>query len=662
MALYKVLDSEKGYFQGLNNLLKGDFLCESLAKTFISTDNKNPTPRTIDHLPWMIPILGSGALEGVGSWDVSLEQLLIDVGHQVESFGASPDGSEAFATIASRFVRSLVKGRRRHESPVSNVTKTRVEVTRSAARLALVTALLTRYCHVVRAMDPAALDRSSDEIIELPETLADLDDPYHFSTTVRAPLVAQLKELRLELKGDEKYGSLTILIDALISAFDRDKPSVSMNWARLLTEATWLKLVDRPDAYYGWSELMLNLFLVSNVQGFDVPRSGDTSSIRLFGRRARYSNFTKVGDLVGAAFEGPTQWSAKAASHSPVHSAVAQILIRQAAQSGRTENPHLPRAMAISTAFDLELELSLWRSGSGYQVAVPLHAFNDEGMAELVWMVGTVDPNEDPDIDPLVGIRNPKSWAPLSAKGAGLLRKDLPLILRVTGCPLVSIKGACAERVRSLVKPPPVMGGSQRVQGRPYAFAEGESVFVSHAVSVDEYLAIRLAEAEIQRAYESLQADTQQRAEVSDVGQAFAGSPRNPTYFAFLGVPFADPSVRQRLMSLLTVRWIQRAKIAPNEGLKPPIDWDNPEPAVAPAATEPDDEGPVGPSSLNGIAMNTRLDLEEAALLSWLGLSVVHGDCSELVPHLLDYASHVCDDEGAWHQLHSSMCTVRNPA
>jgi len=675
MALYKVTfdSADGGDVQELDDLLGNDDLCEVIAQKFKRLDSQPATPVTLAYLPWVVPVVGSGAIGGVGSWDVGLESLLRDIEAETDKFGNSPDGSEAFRTIATRFVRSLVKGRRRIESPPHNAGQTRVEVTTSAARLALVTALLTRYVHVARAMDPTALNRSSDEIIELPAGIAASDDPYKIESTVHAPLLEQINHLIADLNGAKKDRGLkdrglATLLDALKDGLTHDRHLVSMNWVRLLTEATWLKLVDSPDAYYGWSELMLSLFLKLNAKGTPLRNAeSESSTIRLFARKPRLVPFAKIGDLVREAFEVPTRMSWLADNHSPVHNALAQVLISQARQSGKPTNATtLPRALAISTAFDLELEMALWRAGSGFQIAIPLHAHNNDDMADLVWVVGTVDPNDQPhDQKPLEAIRNPKLWMPLSVLRVDSLRKDLPIIVHATGCPLININAECKNTVRQLVRPNGVGAGG------PYAFEDielPESIHVSHAVSVDEYLAIRLAEAEYQRAYESVQANALQRPEVADIGQVFPKSGTNPTYFSFFGVPFGDPAVRQRLMSLLTVRWIRRNGLTKEENPRQAgqkISFTNtpkiPTEAELSVEAEHLRRGLAGPRSLSGIAVNTRLDLEEASLLSWLGLSVTHGDCAELVPHLLDYASHVSDESDNWHPVHSSTCTVRNP-
>jgi len=655
---------ERSNVPQLAHLFKQTHFCQVLAQKFSNPEGAKAGPATIEHLPWMVPVVGSGALDSIGSWEISLEHLLADIKTEVDQFGDSPENSESFATIADRFVRSLVKGRRRVESNAQNSEQIQVGVTRSAARLVLVTALLTRYVHVARAMGPTALDRTTDEIIETPAATASVDDPYQLATTIRFPLLDQLDCLMSELTGDEKFGALVTLLDAVKEALDQPVRKVSLNSLRLLTEATWVKLVDRPDAYYGWSELMLKLFLDSNSQGTHSQPTNGQMLMRVFDRRPRNESVTRVAEIVHDSFKGPTEASWRATTHSPVHHAVARVLISEAAQTGKLANRDLPRAMAISTAFDLELEMALYRAGSGFQIAIPLHAVGGARDAELVWMVGTVDPKESNGADPLDVIRNPKCWVPLSSKNKLGLLKRLPLIVRASGCPLITVKGECTDRVLKLVLPMRPPGSLQKPPPTPYDFNEGAKVLVNHAVIVDEYLAIRLAEAEIQRAYESQRSGIQQVAEVASIGQAFDGSSKNDFYFAFFGVPFGDPAVRQRLMSLLTVRWIQRATRFANQtgqtsrSIFGPTN--EPSPRDDSDETEAPDLAPAGPSTLSGIAINTRLNLEEAFLLSSLGLSVVHGDCADFVPELLDYASHVSDEHEVCHPIHANTCTVRD--
>jgi len=535
------------------------------------------------------------------------------------------------------------------------------------------------------------------------------------ATTVVEPLLGSndapgFVSRLLELIGDDQeMQPLATLLGAVAGglspqaiAASRRGAGISLNSMRLLTEATWLQLVRSQDVYYGWSELLVDLLLT-----VDGMVASDGAGSPTFARRPHQAAQMSDVDRIVRAFENATEQSWAGDERSEIHRSVAAMLGEQAhwsakhapttrvSETGQRSHP-IPRSIAISVSFDLELEMALVRQGQSYQVAVPFYAVKGSTRdADLIWTCATV-------ADPagLDDIRAPVGWFPLTRENKRLLDPSLPLIIRATGCPLLEISSELVDQVRTLLTGNPA-----------YSFQAHDLVGlgVQHAVTVDEYLALRQAEVEIYQAVAS-RSDTKPR--VTDISLAFEhGRSRNDIYFTFLGVPFADPAVRQRLLTLLTTRWVgnigeeTRGRPSPLRSVpdepgeeelsaedvvrlrklareqrraekfagrieEASVPGAGPEDRSEPSGPAPGAPGPAQdnqeeqvvelPAAVKGLAVNSRLDPDEAALLASLGLQVVHGQCDDLAGHLDDYAAHLGD--GTFSALYRDRCLVSGAA
>lgn len=655
---YPLESPKSGPYENLNRFLAGQEFCQRM------TTPGAPTGQ-ITHLPWLVPVLGSGALDGVVAWSVDADGLAGSVAEIVSTFAPTPDGSEALETIAKQFVVSLVRSRQRSEARPRHVEPIAAEVVPSSARLALVTALLTRYCHVARALAPSAMQRAPDEevVVTVPSAIS---DPYHLDETTRQPLLAQIRIVAGELSDDQKYRYLSGILADIEGGLSADPPRVTLNWVRILTEATWLKLVDGPNEYYGWSEMMLTLLLHEN----EADAGDIVEPRRRIPRKPMPARPAAVGSRVAEMFLEPTR-SSWVDGGSTVHNCLADMLLRQARQSAAhfakegQEHTLTQRALALSVTFDMELEMAILRKGSGYHVAIPLHVQRiDEGAdlktAELLWVVGTVPPLPTPAPDDILAhLRSPANWQTLSlaALGESGLSRECPLIVRLSGAPLIDIssagvkaelsglarrrfdpKASAPDREPASVASGGVSSGvlAQLSGQKPDAGSSNEPqtpLRLSHAVCVDQHMALRIGQAETIKTTQAL--GSLATPDLDDLSQAF-GVARNPEFFVFLGVPLDDPTVLQRVASVLTVRWMWRSpKGGGQKGVPPKAD------GTDDARTSGNG---AGPDQLRGIAINSRLDLDAAWLLGWLGVSAVSAACRDMIPQIEHYARHVLTD------------------
>jgi hypothetical protein len=684
-------------------------MCQILAS------EKGGAVQEVFDLQWITPVFGSGSLATAGSLMLDSDDIVAQIAAHLSHLDPPPQMSESWETIAERFTRSLI-GSRCAPEPGRQWEPVKIQVDEQAALLILVTALATRFCHAARSMSPEALTRSSDERVRIDlANWSSLDDPYHLAATVLDPLLGPFEapgliaRLRGLLANDPEMQPLTRLLVAVARGLsssndgaDQNKSGISLNTMRLLTEATWLQLVRSQEVYYGWSELLVDLLLTAD--GMVVSEQGGSSPT--FARRPHQAAQESDIDRIITAFQSATGRSWFGENRSDIHRSVAAMLREQAswsarhaptrvAATGQKSHP-MPRSVAISVSFDLELEMALVREGQSYQVAVPLYAVKGQTRdADLIWMCATVrSPAE------LEAIRAPVDWFPLTRGNKRLLDPSLPLIIRATGCPLLKITGAENE-VKKLLTDNPA-----------YSFQPNDlsNLGVQHAVTVDEYLALRQAEVEI---YQAVASRDVTKPNVTDISVAFEhGRSRNDIFFTFLGVPFADPAVRQRLLSLLTARWVgnigdedrgrlserlvptnevgagselsdearrthlraerarRRAKEWPTAAEAGSEDLMGRSVAAVPGAAaagapklatnQADDNGVELPAAVKGLAVNSRLDPDEAALLASLGLQVVHGRCDDLSRHLDDYTAHL--DNGTFSAFNMDRCNLSRAA
>jgi hypothetical protein len=592
-------------------------------------------------IPWLTPVLGSGCLESPSASWIDPDDLGRAVADAVGAFTPAPAGSESWEVIATRFTKSLVENRRRNTATTRGPAPQRsIDVDPLAARLVLIAALLTRFCHVARALGPSAIDRLSDEIVRRPPDLLEVDDPFRLGPTVIEPLQHHVKETTAYIKALETRDPVADAVGELLATIRKglnanDGATVNLNSVRLVTEAAWYQLIADPDTYQGWSELLLGLIL----NGGDGP-------VPFRSRRPRFNRLDDAAGKIRELFERPTKtrWHDLVTAEdaeTTIHSAVALVLTNQSA-AYRARPKTLPIPLAFVTSFDLELEMALWKQGNPFRVAVPIHIASEhhEKMVELVWVVGDVLPDLGLDeASAYSALTSPTNWQAITERRQ--VDDGRPVVVRLTGSPLLSYEG---------LKP----GTSQRRQLNEVLQRADVRIDLDKAgvpaVSVDEYLAMQQAEVEI---YHALQRPKDGRMKggpnlslVFPQGSGAAKS-KQMLYWSLFGVPISDAAVRQRMMSLLAMRWIARAS-DPETDTSLDLEGDDPNAVFSGLSESPakhdsrvTDEDEMLPRAVVGMAVNFRLDQEEASLLSWLGLTVVHAQVKEFIDDVVDYAEHL---------------------
>ena len=153
-----------------------------------------------------------------------------------------------------------------------------------------------------------------------------------------------------------------------------------------------------------------------------------------------------------------------------------------------------------------------------------------------------------------------------------------------------------------------------------------------HAVTVDEYLALRQSELETHLMQASIGGDQESLHKAHDrsfpMGLLATPIPGPVRYWTAMGVPLMDPAIRHRVYSHMTrMRFMPRQTEGPDKGVRETISAD---------------EDLVNEwREVYGMSVNLRIDPDEAALLSTLDVSVITDRCESFTQDLLHYAAHV---------------------
>lgn len=653
-------------------------------------------------VPWLTPVVGSGCLPSLHVEGFTSDRLVSELTRQVRALTVRqegmteevlladlvPVGSESFATMAEAFAGSLYADRVR--LPPDQIETDRQsegaewQISAPAARQVLIAALLTRLAHGLRAVDPRALGRHSDEVIEINGRLPACADPYRLVDTVVSPLRRLLGQpvettLGLDPLLVEGIGRLNRRILEWLNGARPDAagspttPRIALNDVRLATEAAWYFLVRPLDMYFGWSELIVGLTL---------------RHIDERGRRHRRPYITDLYQegldeavkTLRAVLDAPTalSWQRTSPEHPSIYRSVAGALSRQCElnrlgglRSATMAN--VPVAVAYSTSFDLELEMALFRAGTPYSVALPVYAKlgdsrkgDDDGSLEVFWVVGDVDPPAR--FDRIAPPREVRNLANLRAfQWNDHVDRRRPLVVRLTGCPLYELDRSALRRAAESVNIAPSRSNPEAAFGL--------------ALDYDEHFALRQSQAEMlwaslddrpQASGEGLPTDRDRglhRGHLRDGefrpssvpgpgGPRSAAPGRQVRFWALLGVPTEDPVIRRRVVTLFNLRAIASMKGAGDGrqragapapalargGTGPQADFfglAQPSPAdpsnEAEDSVPTDDDDVAGVLSFPGFAANTSVDDDEAALLEWLGLTVVRRSVADFIPGIDHY-------------------------
>lgn len=570
--------------------------------------------------PWVTLVLGSGCLDERSMSDrATVSAHLSAIAACLADEPLLADGSSP-AELAATFAASLLLDRlgsddepAQTEPDAPSAAEEVPTIDGRTARFLLLTALLTRFFHEAKALQNDALPRWGDDPAHLPAgnqlslevAHATLDPALRLLETLKA----ETRDRQAGDRPDER--ALAQLLEDLSVSLGRRELSVTN--LRVTTECAWYVLVRDVLPYPGWSDLLLWLSL--------RQKPPITSSA---GRpRPTYTKVSEASDPIQKRYLEATRRSWRRRLERPgddaltFHDEAARVLRGQAAlRKGNPISYALPVASAFVTTFDLELEMALLGQPDPrpFVIAMPVYLRtvsiddDDDGPQEGVsmrWLGCLVESRTDPDggspaFEDLAALMQPKKWFVLSGySGFGKWGDDYadhPVIVRLTGCPLIDLPGIDDEEF-------------EEARGALLDRAEPGQVFeIEPALLLDEYAAM------MQTAVESF-LDHQDDVRLG-LPRWISGVPggENARYARFwlvTGVQMADTSIRQRLVGQLS------------------------SPALTTAP-------PRRPADRAGLVVNRReLDPMEAHLLGWHGFDVAKASCLALSAQLADYAGHL---------------------
>jgi hypothetical protein len=639
--------------------------------------------------PWLTIVLGTGALE-LPDADAIADLLAAEVKDQVENFAKGADylnwqepdnggASETAQTLAQEFTQQLAVGRLgsapgpRNRSAKAPRTLPDNEIRGAAAhddirpvdefsaKLVLLTAVLTRFYYTVQVSLVPPIARWDSDVAALSHKSQPL---FRQDARERANEAEQLIEsLRNDIRDKTSTpvdSSVTHAVDELLEDMHSDLrrgPTLALRRLRFLTEVAWYFVSHGRPIYAGWTDLLLFLTL---QQG---PRA---SSNR--GPAPRFPNLTVLPDMVERLHEAPTKASKgldgarlnkleydSAKKRYRLYEAAANVLWAQA-EATRTErddlrkegkrpplNFALPPAAGFVSSFDIELDMAMWSTADGrpFRVILPVHLVqrSNSSYAELCWLMGELHPRTDHSDDEagLENLRSPTNWRLVTNLTDESELRETPIIVHLNGSPLYRIPKLNSPEAALLVEELAAVGldvvlGSDRLE---------------HAVTIDEYLALRQSETElIWHGFE--ESETRKHLNRNLPKQLMTSTRRNPRYWLSLGVPVSDAGVRHRLVSQLTR---ERLSIA-SESLRPDdaglvtgqggaVDSGSGFDIGSRSSVSTDDSSGADTPKMGGAAINLRTGDDAASLLYWAGLDLVSGDCNDLVGELHHYAAHV---------------------
>lgn len=542
--------------------------------------------------PWITPVVGSGPL--------GLPRTFVEVSNNVdehvlkslkngrstgwvacnEAPGADPE------LWLSAYVAGLVSTRVGSQSltssnrPVSLAPQDEADLA-LASLLLLVSAQLTRTFHRISLDTARALGRWGSERAALNLDAVDGVPRVHdrLNDLIRefvAPLQAAIGSAEAGLLASQQRaraarcawcpdgercprhdtrakmdGALLRILDEVRSETTGDAPVVTIIRLQQVTEAAWLYLVRAisGDVYPGWTDLLLRLVFLeahdsqSKVRGHTRPRWQEMAGLA-----------KAVAGMMGdASHVGHAPDSQDRQHNNAFYDAIAETLWAQhdvltslPAESGRraasTDLPggSVPQPLAFVTSFDCEVEAALRRRAGdrhkSFSVIIP--AFAKSGSeGDFVWLEAVVSTADDHLLT------EPVEWRLMGAHRSIDSRHRHPVVVHLMGCPLIPLPRLNAGRGPGSASAHPE---AKNLIGQLRANGVGGKRDLVHAITLDEYIALRQGDIEWQWSQDT----------TTDGGLpgAWFGSdldgPRR--FWMLMGVPFQDPAVRARTLSVLT--------------------------------------------------------------------------------------------------------------
>jgi hypothetical protein len=257
----------------------------------------------------------------------------------------------------------------------------------------------------------------------------------------------------------------------------------------------------------------------------------------------------------------------------------------------------------------------LWSQDAPFTLALPINVLvgiGSDRTASTCWVGCRIQPARHGDLAAeLRGLRTPGEWFMLNDPRRAKELENAPVVVRLNGCPLVSLPGLvgsdgrwtefCEQILRTIdVRPRPA----------PTTPPGRQPVQVEHAVLVDEYAAMQLAAIELYTVHGG-QADLNIR---YGIPTAIAGvtTDSHARFWMVLGVQIGDSVVRYRFASQIASAGMAAVQ-KPN--------------SVAPEHA--------------GLVVNRRVDAGAHDLLHWYGFDVVKDDCESFHEDLDHYIEHL---------------------
>lgn len=689
-----------------------------------------PSVDVFHGLPWLTPVLGSGCLDlGDGP---RLDRVDVEGAARRWAARAELELPPEFGDpgrVAWDFVSALETDRRTQADRDASPSGT-IPVADSTAGLALLTALLTWLYPAIRMVtgSPASRWWTQEHAVALAGTRGEHD--------LRPARQASLTVLKRLLNEEDGLGLADAAVRRLLKSIRRglEQRRIALDELRVLTEVTWLNLIEGSSIYPGWSDLLLRLVirysdrqppsgvhpnlveltqLGARVAELLQPATADSWKDHVAGgamtrRTHLYRAIARLLSVQAEIFSmlhQPDPISddpAVQATLTPQYEA-AEDLAESVADDSRSVleevdpkrdvgRPVVPHPACFVTSFDIELEMALWLAGAPFRVVLPVLVSSRAGQsAELVWLVADFDPpgstasssppdngakvctdevaepadtneshTQSAEVDgPPIELTDGSSraWRVASTVLEASVGGDRPVVVRLSGTPLITLP--------SLRQATPLVD-ELRAAGIPRPHS------LCHALTIDEYTSMRFSESEWFFAGQaslppkagalSASSEANMRAEKArprrDLPSCLASSTRtNERIWLALGVQLDDPAIRSRLLSQFSAAAVVRRI----HGLSRDDEKETAVPAIAP--------------DVRGIAVNRRMDEDEAIALHWLGFDLaLDTDCGNLTPEIVHCSEHLDavrralvqrqhgqsdSSTGSWNRANEGACELR---
>lgn len=575
----KVEGSLRMYLGGADRIDPAALYEEVRSRLSLSDDirekfEREPSTTGWRNEPWFTPIVGSGPLglplNFLQARDVIPDVIWAALDSHPEANSTSFDQLRGLGQDPQRLVdaylRNLIQaklGPRDSTIPPARPADLDPESGRAdmrlveiAAQLILMSALLTRTFHRISLDSIRPLGRWGSSMAELKggahphNQLGDLRREFVEPVVLAADATSQLIEsadsalLRDVPDVSEVLGFVRGLLEDIVKDLDTELPTLAVLQLTQLTEATWLILVRTlaGAAYPGWTDLLLRLIIGDNAN--------ENVKVHARPRWDQMSKLTKrVAEIhdMASHFEGSGTSTADRDANRAFYDSLADILWAQqdakAAMQKHNATPLQP--MAFVTSFDCELEMALMRTGPGrsFSVVLPVVsvASSSDPHGRFAWAQATIQcpTSAERQGTPHPGLpqalREPTGeWRGLGSKMTAGDWPNHPVVVRLTGCPMITLPKLEDNDTSRICSDLELNKGQQ-----PHE--------LHHVVSIDESIALLQTSADLEWARSA----DQSRGMPGEWFTAAAG-PAPRRIWCLLGVPYQDPAVRNRVLSVLT--------------------------------------------------------------------------------------------------------------